>query len=153
MRDNVHRVTYVATDETARRCRAAWAYAALDQAELATRAGIHKDRFRRLIARSHPDRASLEEMRAIAKVTGVPSDFMEHGWDTARWQPPGALADEFARLRDTVRLLQQETDADLGALQAAIIEVRQHLGMPWRPEARPAPLTESDRERTGHTAT
>lgn len=153
MRDIVRPVTTLGADETARRCRAAWAYAALDQSDLAARAGIHKDRLRRLIARSHPDRASIEEMRAIANVTGVPSDFMEHGWDTTRWHPPDALADDLAQLHATLRLLQREIDADVGGLQAAMIEVRQRLGMPWRPEARPIPITGSDRERSSHTAT
>jgi hypothetical protein len=145
MRATVSRVTDLTADETARRCRAAWAYAALDQSDLAARAGIHKDRFRRLIARSSPDRASIEEMRAIANITGVPDDFMEHGWDITRWQSPDTLAGELAGLRDTVHLLQQEIDADVGALQAAMIEVRQQLGMQWRPEARPAPLTRAER--------
>jgi hypothetical protein len=138
-------VAELTADETARRCRAAWAYAALDQSELAAQAGIHRDRFRRLIARSSPDRASIEEMRAIANITGVPDDFMEHGWDITRWQSSNVLADELAQLRDTVRLLQQEIDADVGALQAAMIEVRQQLGMQWRPEVRPVPLPQADR--------
>lgn len=134
----------LSAEETARRCRAAWAYAALDQSELAERAGIHKDRLRRLIARSNPDRASIEEMRAIASVTNVPGDFMEHGWDTTRWRSPDNLAGQLERLADAVHLLQQELDADVGALQAAMIEVRNHLGMPWRPGTRSAPMTTAD---------
>jgi hypothetical protein len=137
-------VSDLSAEETARRCRAAWAYAALDQSELAAQAGIHKDRFRRLIARSNPDRASIEEMRAIASVTDVPGDFMEHGWDITRWRSPDTLAGQLERLTDAVHVLQQEMDADVGALQAAMIEVREHLGMPWRPGARSAPVRTVD---------
>lgn len=144
MRATVWSVSDLAADESARRCRAAWAYAALDQSELATRAGIHKDRFRRLIARSNPDRASLEEMRAIANVTNVPLDFMEHGWDITLWRSPDTLASQLERLADAVHLLQKELDADVGALQAAMIEVRERLGMPWRPNTRSAPMTTAD---------
>jgi len=136
MRDTVGPVSDLSAEETARRCRAAWAYAALGQSELAARAGIHRDRFRRLIARSNPDRASIEEMRAIASATDVPGDFMEHGWDITRWRSPDTLTGQVAQLSDTVHSLQQELDADVGALQAAMIEVREHLGMPWRPGAR-----------------
>jgi hypothetical protein len=138
-------VSELTADESARRCRAAWAYAALDQSDLAAQAGIHKDRFRRLIARSNPDRASIEEMRAIASVTGVPGDFMEHGWDVTQWRSPDTLAGQLERLTDAVHLIQQELDADVGALQAAMIEVRERLGMPWRPEARSTPITAADR--------
>jgi hypothetical protein len=137
-------VSDLSAEETARRCRAAWAYTALGQSELAARAGIHKDRFRRLIARSNPDRASIEEMRAIASVTDIPGDFMEHGWDITRWRSPDMLASQLAQLSDTVRALEQELDADVGALQAAMIEVREHLGMPWRPRARATPITTAD---------
>jgi hypothetical protein len=137
-------VTDLTAEETAKRCRAAWAYAALGQSELAAQAGIHKDRFRRLIARSNPDRASIEELRAIASVTNVPADFMEHGWDIARWRSAETHASQLERLADAVRLLQQELDADVGALQAAMIEVREHLGMPWRPGERSAPMTTAD---------
>jgi hypothetical protein len=137
-------VTDLTAEETAKRCRAAWAYAALGQSELAAQAGIHKDRFRRLIARSNPDRASIEELRAIANVTNVPADFMEHGWDITRWRSPDIHASQLERLADAVRLLQQELDVDVGALQAAMIEVRDHLGMPWRPGERSAPMTTAD---------
>jgi hypothetical protein len=145
MRDTVSPVSDLTADESARRCRAAWAYAALDQSELAARAEIHKDRFRRLIARSNPDRASIEEMRAIASATNVPGDFMEHGWDITRWQSPDTVAHRLEQLADAVDRLQQELDADVGALQAAMIEVRQRLGMPWRPDASSEPMTTADR--------
>jgi transcriptional regulator with XRE-family HTH domain len=63
------------------RIRAARAYARLTQQELAAQLGVDVQTVKRREKGSHPPRRA--ELLAIAEVTGVPAEFLEHGFSTS----------------------------------------------------------------------
>lgn len=102
---------------TARRARAMWAYSLMDQKDLADKSGIHRDRFRAIIARANPKQASAQELQAIASAAGIPLSFAARGFELdddrdidELWAEVGRLREELARKEDRL------TDARVGEL-------------------------------------
>lgn len=81
------------TEEMARRLAAAAGYGAFDgKAGLAEALGWSA---RTLTRRGKQTQLLGRDITAIAKITGVPEDFLRYGWEGAKWIHP-AQADEDA---------------------------------------------------------
>jgi hypothetical protein len=108
----------IAPSETAKRVRAAIAYSGLEHADVIERTGIKRPTLRRMVARTDPRAASLEEMRAIADVCGVPRAFMEEGFAplTARASTLEERVDELDRRLRSVLDERQDLLAQMAEL-------------------------------------
>jgi transcriptional regulator with XRE-family HTH domain len=65
----------------AARARAAMAYSGLEISEISELTGITVGTLRNIRSNTRPRGGRLERLFAIADATGVPREFMEHGWD------------------------------------------------------------------------
>jgi transcriptional regulator with XRE-family HTH domain len=96
------------TKETSRRARAAWAYAAIDQKELAARTGIGHDRITRILSRNPLVQATDDELRKIAEVCEFSQALMLVGPKRCdvmieESQNTDILAEQLESLQDEVR--------------------------------------------------
>jgi hypothetical protein len=110
----------IAASETARRARAAIAYSGLEQGEVIERTGIRLPTLRRIVARTDPRAASLEELYAIADACGVPRLFMEEGF--------GPMATRSPSLEDRISELDRRLTAVLDERQELLTQMAELAG-------------------------
>lgn len=111
--------------DVARRARAALAYANIDVKSSPQHTGISYATMQRIVSPTAPRGAKLEELWAIADATGVPRNFMEHGFegltqageDTAAARLE-ALEEEQRQIRDQLAELVKATRRTTRALLA-----------------------------------
>lgn len=106
-------------DNLGARIRAARGYAKIDQGTLATRIGLGREV---IIAMEMDKREpTVREMKRIARETGVPADFLLHGWGSI--SSNGDLADRVAALEARI----SSADEDREDLAARIDELSDAL--------------------------
>lgn len=86
--------------EVARRTRAALAYAGLEQTDVIERAGISSATLARIVSKTKPRGASIEELWQIADACQIPRRFMEDGFEPLRDE---SLERRLAEIEDVVQ--------------------------------------------------
>lgn len=111
-RSTVRDVKLIPAEETARRARAAIGYSGKEHEPIRAQTGISEATWKRLVAKTNPSAATIEQLWAIADACGVPRRFMEEGF-----RPLEADADE------RLAAIERRLDADA----AASAEMRRQL--------------------------
>lgn len=111
-------------EETSRRARAAIAYAGEEQDAIQPRTGISPSTFRRIVAKTNPRAAGLDELYAIADACGVPRRFMVEGMTPLEVDERAELAAALNR----VDALEAKQAADQVEMQKQIAALERSIG-------------------------